>query len=133
MTKQKLSEYKNDYYFFSGKLSDINRQIAFAGIALIWIFKVSVGDKIVIDHSLLYSAKFIVVALALDLLHYLYQTITWSLFYTVNKKKYKSEDHGLDSSMALNIPAWILFYLKIALVLIAYVMIFYHLAEKLSL
>jgi hypothetical protein len=35
MAKSKLSEFKEDYYFFTGKLSDINRQIAFAGIALI--------------------------------------------------------------------------------------------------
>jgi len=31
----KLSEYKQDFYSFTGKLSDINRQIAFAGIAII--------------------------------------------------------------------------------------------------
>ena len=39
MAKSKLSEFKEDYYHFTGKLSDINRQIAFAGIALIWVFK----------------------------------------------------------------------------------------------
>jgi len=34
----KLKEYKADFYELSGKASEINRQIAFAGIAIIWIF-----------------------------------------------------------------------------------------------
>jgi hypothetical protein len=35
----KLQDYRNDFYLFSGKASDISRQLAFAAIAIIWIFK----------------------------------------------------------------------------------------------
>ncbi len=35
----KLSDYRETYYEFSGKLSDVSRQLSFAGIALIWLFK----------------------------------------------------------------------------------------------
>ena len=34
-----LKDYRADFYTFTGKASDITRQLAFAGIALIWIFK----------------------------------------------------------------------------------------------
>ena len=51
MAKSKLSEYKNDYYYFTGKLSEINRQIAFAGIALIWIFKNGENSNLKIENE----------------------------------------------------------------------------------
>jgi len=34
-----LQDYRDDFYTYSGKASDISRQLAFAGIAIIWIFK----------------------------------------------------------------------------------------------
>ena len=36
----KLSDYRETYYEFSGKASDVTRQLAFAGIAIVWIFKI---------------------------------------------------------------------------------------------
>ena len=35
----KFEEYKKDSYEFSKSTSDLVRQFAFAGIAIIWIFK----------------------------------------------------------------------------------------------
>ena len=39
----KLSEYANVYAEFSGKASDVARQLAFAGLALVWLFRESNG------------------------------------------------------------------------------------------
>lgn len=33
-----LSDYLASYYELSGKASDVSRQLAFAGIAVIWVF-----------------------------------------------------------------------------------------------
>ena len=131
MAKTKLSEYKEDYYSFSGKLSDINRQIAFAGIALIWIFKQTINNEIVLDPALVSPARLIIIALGIDIFHYIYQTITWSIFYTIKKAKHNSEDYELDSPIYLNITAWVLFGFKILFVLIAYFKIFFYLSDKL--
>ncbi len=128
---QKLSKYRDDYYAFTQKLSDINRQIAFAGIAIIWVFKQTNGNEIIIEQPLIYPLKLIVIALALDMLHYIYQSSIWAIFYSYYKHKYQSEDHELDSSPKLNIIAWALFAFKVLLVIIAYYYIFEFFNDKL--
>lgn len=130
MSKSKLSEFKDDYYFFTGKLSDINRQIAFAGIALIWVFKQNDDKNILIDESLILPAILIVLALGFDILQYIYQSITWSIFYTYHKRKNKSEDKKIQSPEYLNYLAWFFFSIKVILVLIAYCFILQFLTDK---
>lgn len=130
MAKSKLSEFKEDYYFFTGKLSDINRQIAFAGIALIWVFKKGENTDFQIDSALILPAILIVCALAVDMFQYIYQSIVWANFYTKKNRKYKSEEKKIKSPEYLNIPAWILFGLKVSLVLISYWFIFDFLLAK---
>ncbi len=116
----KLSEYRDDYYTFTGKLSDINRQLAFAGIALIWIFKQGNGSNVSIEKALLIPAILIVISLAMDMLQYAYQSITWAIFYTYYKGQGKSEDDKIKSSKFLNYPSWVLFTFKVLLTIISY-------------
>ncbi|WP_421805709.1 hypothetical protein [Flagellimonas sp.] len=130
MAKSKLSEFKEDYYFFTGKLSDINRQIAFAGIALIWVFKKGENSEFQIDSELILPAILIVGALAFDIFQYIYQSITWSIFYTYHNRKHKSEDKKIKSPEYLNYPSWMLFFIKVILVLFAYWKIFEFLLGK---
>lgn len=132
MAKSRLSEFKNDYYFFTGKLSDINRQIAFAGIAIIWVFKKGEGLEFQIDNELILPAIFIVSALAFDIFQYIYQSITWAIFYTYYNRKNKKEDKKIKSSEYLNYPSWVFFIIKVVLVLIAYWKIFAYLWDKFS-
>lgn len=132
MAKSKLSDYKEDYYFFTGKLSDINRQIAFAGLAIIWIFKKGENSDIQLDVELIKPAIFIVCALAFDIFQYIYQSITWSLFYTHYNRKHKSEEYKIESPEYLNYPSWFFFFLKVILVLIAYWKIFEYLLTKIK-
>ena len=130
MAKTKLSEFKEDYYFFTGKLSDINRQIAFAGIALIWVFKKGEELNFQIDEALILPALLIVCSLAFDMFKYIYKSITWSIFYTIKNRKHKNEDKKIKSPEYLNYPAWFFFVTKVILVLIAYWKIFDFLLTK---
>lgn len=132
MAKSKLSDYKEDYYLFTGKLSDINRQIAFAGLAIIWIFKKGENSDIQLDIELVKPAIFIVCALAFDIFQYIYQSIIWSLFYTYYNRKHKSEEYKIESPEYLNYPSWFFFFLKVILVLIAYWKIFEYLLTKIK-
>lgn len=130
MAKSKLSEFKEDYYYFTGKLSDINRQIAFAAIALIWVFKKGKEVDFQIDDGLILPAILIVCALAFDIFQYIYQSITWSIFYTIKNRQHKKEDKKLKSPEYLNYPAWFFFCIKVVLVLIAYWKILGFLLDK---
>ncbi|MDO1500913.1 hypothetical protein Q2T40_12300 [Winogradskyella maritima] len=130
MAKSKLSEFKEDYYFFTGKLSDINRQIAFAGIALIWVFKKGTNTEFQIDNALILPAILIVSALAFDMFQYIYQSVVWSIFYTRKNRRHKSEEKKIKSPEYLNYPSWVFFFIKVILVLIAYWKIFDYLLGK---
>ena len=127
---EKLSEYKKDYYFFTGKLSDINRQISFAGIALIWIFRESNESGVIINDKLILPAILIVLGLAFDLLQYIYQSIIWASFYTYQKRKGKSEDKKVKSPEYFNYPSWAFFILKIGFIILAYWKICWFLIDK---
>lgn len=126
----KLSEYQQDYYTFTGKLSDISRQLSLAGIAIIWIFKTNIEDKIILDTSLRYAAIFIILSLAADLLQYTYQSVTWSVFYHSKKRNGNSDNDVIPSPEYLNYTSWLLFGTKVVLLIIAYIMIIIFLNHK---
>lgn len=127
----KLSEYKQDYYIFTGKLSDINRQIAFAGIALIWIFRKTDGSEISISNELILPSILFAFALGFDILQYIYQSITWSIFYCYHEKRTGDEDADIPTPKKLNYPSWFFFSMKVLFVIISYTYIIKFLINNL--
>lgn len=116
----KLSEYRKDYQFFSGKLSDITRQLAFAGIALIWVFKID-GTLPRVPNDLLLPTALLALGLALDLLQYGVQTVIWGLFHRFHEKRRRSgdSDPDVEASPCYNWLALLLFWSKVITVSIA--------------
>jgi hypothetical protein len=127
----KLSGYLDAYYLFTGKLSDINRQMAFAGIALIWIFKETDGTEVYICHELILPSIILALALGLDLFQYIYQSIAWGIFHRYHEKKANNKDIDLLAPSSMNYPSTILFILKVLSVIVAYYFIIRFLATKL--
>jgi hypothetical protein len=76
----KLEEYKKDSYEFSKSTSDLVRQFSFAGIAIIWIFKIDKPIDHLIPSPLFKPLLFLVFTLSLDLFQYLIPSIIWALF-----------------------------------------------------
>lgn len=113
---------------YSGKLSDLARQLSFAGIAVIWIFKIG-GDTggMVYPGELYIPLACFLFSLCFDLLHYAYSTIAWTLLGNCMDKKNQT---GCDISNAINIPSEILFYLKVVLVLIGYAILLCNLGSE---
>lgn len=125
-----LSEYKKDYYFFSGKVSDITRQMALAGIAIIWVFKISKDEQIFIDKLLIYSAFFIAMSLLCDISQYIYQTIVWKKFFDEKELKRTPENEDILAPREMNTIPQILFWAKVILVGIAYLLIIIYLVSN---
>jgi len=116
-----LSDYRAAYYELSGKASDVARQLAFAGIALIWIFHEAGGNPIAIPHPLVWPAALLISGLACDLLQYVSGALIWGAFH-----RYQEKRLGVDSKKTLSAPAWfnwpgiLFFWGKLALVLAGY-------------
>ena len=53
----KLQGYRADFYTYSGKASDLSRQLAFAGIALIWLFKKDDAGRLSIPPDLVMPGR----------------------------------------------------------------------------
>jgi hypothetical protein len=123
----KLQDYRDTFYTFSGKASDLNRQLGFAGIALIWLFKKDVNGSPAIPTDLIVPGVLIVSSLTLDMLHYCVASIIWHTFYRSKEKANVGEDDDIEHGVCLVIPINFLFGLKILCVVAAYVYIFGYL------
>jgi len=130
----KLADYRDTYYEFTGKVSDISRQLAFAGIAIIWIFKKETpGTGLTVPRELLIPGVLIVVALIFDLLQYCIATVTWFFFYRTIEMRGVSEDAELGRhSVWLEVPINTAFWLKVISLGAAYVLIARYLFNTLS-
>lgn len=116
----KLSEIRVAYEELSSKLSEINRQLCFAGFAVIWIFNKSEND-ISVPIELYYPAFFFILSLSADILQYIFSSIIWYCYYILKRKK-EEEDSTIEINEPeyLNIPAWLFFFLKIVFLVIGY-------------
>ena len=117
-----LSDYKESFYTFSASASSSARQLAMAGIAMLWVFKVSSGEaNYTLPSQLFLPAVFLICALASDLLQYLIATVTWGMFHRYHEKKAADNDNPiLKAPVYLSAPIYLFFYLKILFVLVAY-------------
>lgn len=119
-----LEDYRKDYYAYSSKTSDIARQLAFAGLALVWVFKVqkfggAIGE-LVVPPGLLPPALLFCAALTLDLLHAITGTLIWGSFASYHERRNVQDDDDVDAPSYLNWPTLVLFWAKVACVVFAY-------------
>ena len=126
----KLEEYKKDSYEFSKTTSDLVRQFAFAGIAIIWIFKFEKPQDHLIPFELFKPLLFLILTLSFDLLQNLIPSIIWTIFYKYHESKGKQGDHELKANKWLSRPGWLFYYGKIIFLFIAYTLITKFILQK---
>src|SRR5262245_27354381 len=95
----KLQDYRDTFYEFSGKASDLSRQLAFAAIAIIWLFKKDVGGQPTIAPQLSWSGIFVVLSLVCDMLQYCTGAAIWRYFYRTKEKARISENAEITASV----------------------------------
>ena len=128
----KLSEFKKDAHDFSSKLSDINRNLSFAGIAIIWIFRLESKNGLILPECLYLPLFFLVGSLALDLLQYLYSTTVWTIFYRIKEgKKSNIKDDPVTTAPKVlsNISYFCFYYPKVIVNIVAYIFLFLYLSK----
>lgn len=117
----KLSDFKKDYYEFSGLASSSCRQLSFAGIAVIWVFKKQTETDVTLPVGLLAPLFFLILALTAELLQYTFGACIWRHFFRLHEA---AALPGTDTD--LDAPQWPqrvisgCFFLKIFSVVAAY-------------
>ncbi|MCE3003985.1 MAG: hypothetical protein LW860_14990, partial [Xanthomonadaceae bacterium] len=83
----KLSAARETYYSHSGNASTAARQIAFAGIAVVWIFnQPNAGRPIELPELLMSALLLLCTSLALDLMQYSLSAAVWG-YYSRSKER----------------------------------------------
>jgi hypothetical protein len=119
----KLKEYLDTYYEFSGKTSDVARQLAFAAIAIIWIFRDSDGAHQLLPDKLIVPAFTVMLALALDFAQYVSGTFIWGFFHRFKERGGVEADTEIKASPWLNKPILFFFIAKILSLILGYILI----------
>jgi|SRR3972149_7874735 len=101
------------YTYYSQKASDVARQLGFAGIALIWIFRSQVNNQWQIPRELYPGAIFIIVALVLDFLHYVAGSLIWSIYHTYKERAEKGKNTEFLAPGWINYPTLVFFWGKL--------------------
>lgn len=127
--KTNLADFRKDYYEFSSKASGVARNLAFAGIAVVWIFRHGDGINSKIPQPLLFPVALFALTLALDLIHYVAGTITWGIFCRIKEKSGTLEDEELKAPMWLNWGTLLMFWSKIVVVMFAYILLIHFLLK----
>lgn len=90
----KLQEAQKHYYDHSGSASNSARQLAFAGIAVVWILVTQNNVVNVQANALRAPLLVFVVTLALDLIQYYGQALFWGAFARYKEKRGEEEFSG---------------------------------------
>lgn len=130
-----LDDYLTDMYEYTAKASEVNRQLAFVGIAVIWILKNPDGCPLLFPDGIVFSLVCLIASLGLDLIQYLAGAINSLILFNILEKKVqlgKLKDNGniLSPTWFSNYISTPLFFLKILATLIAYIKLFNFLSPK---
>lgn len=118
---------RDAYYEVSGKASDNVRQLSFAALAVVWIFRPNTSDNVVLPLILLWAGSFAVGALFLDFLQYLYATVAWGWLHRLKETAGVSDVDDFKAPRVINWPTNTFFGFKAVSVALAYVLVLIHL------
>ena len=91
----KLTAARDCYYSHSGNASAAARQIAFAGIAVVWVFNKPLGDKkLNLPDELVTVLLMLCIALVCDLLQYSSSAALWGYWSRRKEKELQRELHN---------------------------------------
>ncbi len=128
----KIHEIRDAYYEASGKVSEITRQLAFAGIAVIWVLKVGrESGGVPFSVELVMPLYCFVSVLGMDLLQYLYKSIVWGGLNSYHWKKHKDNKKEIKISEKVNWPTNIFFWGKVAVIVYGYIKLLVFIHSKL--
>jgi len=128
----KLKDARDFYYFYSGKTSDLVRQLGLAGIAVVWIFKFEVKGTPKIPESLFIPLGLIVFGLALDFLQYAIATGIWGIFHRRKELENVGEEAEFLAPRQFNWPSNSLFVAKVLSIGAAYFFLLKYVASAVA-
>lgn len=126
----KLSDYKATYENTSKILSDLNRKMALAGIAIIWTFT-KTDTNVILPNDLFLPSILLASSLLVDMMQYIYKTIAFYISFRTKEKKNNDKTIEYKNNIWMVRFVWFFFWIKIILMFSAYFFILKFLYYKL--
>ena len=108
---------------FSAQASEASRQLAFAGLGLVWFLRTGETGIKAVAPELLLPAALLMLGLGLDLLHYVAGTAIWTTFKRVIELRITPEEAEFKAPRWFNWPTNVCFWGKLVAVLAAYALL----------
>ncbi|MBS1772251.1 MAG: hypothetical protein JST82_05280 [Bacteroidetes bacterium] len=127
---KKLGDFVDFISFYTVQTSTVNRSLALAGIAIIWIYIKPKDGQLPHVGAFKIPLLCLVVSLGIDLIQYLFGSIAWTLFYEIKYHKWKRKGyppeyaHDITAPNYISQPINLLFLAKIILMIVAYYNLF---------
>lgn len=127
-----INECWANYETYTGLASTVTRQLAFAGIAIIWIFKEGTSKDPRLPQALLLPAFGCALTLGLDFLQYVVASIRWRNFAEMKENVEKAgPSERFQVPYEVNRDAERLFNLKLFVIAITYLVLILYLLVNL--
>ncbi|MGP3983778.1 hypothetical protein [Streptomyces sp. KR80] len=141
-----LNEGREAYYTSSKTVSEITRQLALAGVAVVWLLSGGLqASEINLTSVQLAAGAFLASAVLFDLIQYVWTTGNFAVWVWWKEKKLreKGDNHNpsvdVDQEKIGDVPAhvlpvmWVFFYAKVVAICVAYGFIFGDLFGRIKL
>jgi len=121
---------QEDYDYYSGKVSEIVRNLGLAGIAIVWIFKNTIDGHHSVPPELFFPTMLLILGLSADLLQYFVSAKICFFVYRSKEKKGLGKEDPFVFSEKLTWPGFVFYYTKVLLICWAYVLLFMYIGSK---
>lgn len=130
----KLDVYRQAYYDYSSKASEIARTLALSAFAIVWIFRAQPDDPsaLIFPRALIEVASCAALALAFDLAHYIVGAAIWGYWVRRQEKRGSNDETILLAPRWLNWPTLGFFWAKLAIVVVSYSLLLIFLWDRLG-
>ncbi len=132
MDKLSVKDAQDVYYEASATLSTLSRQMAFAAIAIIWLFRIDNELGLALPQDLAICVIFVVLFFAFDLFQYGSKAILWSCLARQNEQ----EAIKKNENVKFLAPSWypkvplVFFILKTIFLSVSYIFLLVFLQQK---
>jgi hypothetical protein len=131
----KLEKVRDESNYYSQKASESIQYIALAGIAIIWLFKITSGVNIQFSLFLFWALIAFILCIIAGIIQYSFLAYIWSLHYDTEYQKQKNinrenlDDRNVPIPSISSLYAWILFSFKLLFLTVGYILIFIYISK----
>lgn len=130
----KLADCREAYQYNSSQVSSNVRQLGFAALAAIWVFRTtSTGEAIGLPLLLWWVGGLSIGAMFFDFVQYLWNTAAWGAFHRKQEVAGTAEDTDFLAPVWMNWPGIAFFVVKVCCTVLSYIVLIVFLFGKIQL